>query len=118
MFIGAVSSRRDSQTLSHFGLETVSGGAMDKVRVGFVQFRSSLQLPLFRAHKGNVKQPSTKGDQHCSCLFLDLTVIFEPVLHVILSGFCLAQRMVAGCFSSHVLGVKGIWSTGSERGRG
>lgn len=63
---------------------------MDKVRPVRVQLLSSLQLPLFRAHKGNVQQPSTKGDEHCSCLFLDLTVIFEPVLHVILSDFHLA----------------------------
>lgn len=44
-------------------------------------------------------------------------MIFGPVLYVILSGFHLAQRMVTGCFSSQVLGVKGMWSTGSERGR-
>lgn len=64
MFIGAVSLRRVRQS----DLESL--GARD----GFwrshgqgetsmcFQLLSSLQLPVFRAHEGNVQQPSTKGD--------------------------------------------------------
>lgn len=70
--------------MSHFGLETVSQGIMDKVRAGRAS-RSSLVYiccrdGLFSTREGNMQQPLAEGDQNRSRLLLDLTMIFRACL--------------------------------------